>query len=406
MQTKCLSVFPFLKNGLPIIVAMMSFAMISGCYKSTAKRELPPPLVYVAQAEQRNVQLYKDYTGKTEACETVNIPARVQGYLEKMTFKPGQFVKQGDPLFVIEQTQYQANAQQAEADLAKAKADLDYMKSDYERTVELYEASKAMTLSDVQDRTRNYERAKAAVESAEAVLIEAKLKLSYTEITAPIDGLISRNLVDVGNLVSDVSTALTPLATINKMDPIYVYVEISDSDFYHFTELHGKGDSPWPFTAQLVREDDDTFSTRDGDLFPFQGVLNYIGNTINPMMGSITIRGEIPNPEHAIYPGTVCHIKVPSRTMPDAIVVYERAVVKDLSNYYMLVINKENKVEHRLVEKGPSVNSDCCVVLSGLEPGESYIVEGLQKARVNQPVDAKPYQPKNNYPVNDNPRCH
>ena len=400
MQTNCLSKFQLttgrflLQNGLPVIVAMMSFAMISGCYQSVAKRELPPPLVYVAQAEQRNVQLYKDYTGKTEACETVSIPARVQGFLEKMTFKPGQFVKQGDPLFVIEQTQYQANVQQAEADITKAKADLDYTKADYERTAELYETTKAMTLDDVQDRTRNYEQAKAAVESAEAALTEAKLKLSYTEITAPIDGQISRNSVDVGNLVGDVSTAMTPLATINKMDPIYVYVEISDSDFYHFTELHGKNNSPWPFTAQVVRQDDDTFSAKAGDPFPFQGILNYIGNTINPMMGSITIRGEIPNPDHAIYPGTVCHIKVPSRTMPDAIVVYERAVVKDLSNYYMLIVNKENKVEHRLVEKGPTVNSECCVVLSGLEPGESYIVEGLQKARVNQPVDAKPYQAK------------
>ena len=332
MQTNCFTVFPLsmgrflLQKGFPVIVVMMSFAMISGCYKSATKRELPPPLVYVTQAEQQNVQLYKDYTGKTEACETVSIQARVQGFLEKMTFTPGQFVKQGDPLFIIEQTQYQANVQEAEADLAKAKADLDYMKSDYDRTVELYEASKAMTLSDVQDRTRNYERAKAVVESAEAALIEAKLKFSYTEITAPIDGLISRNLVDVGNLVGEAITTRTPLATINKMNPIYVYIDISDSDFYHFAELHGKGDTPWPFTAQIVREDDDTLSTKASDPFPFQGVLNYIGNTINPTMGSITIRGEIQNPDYAIYPGSVCHVKVPSITIPDATVVYERAI--------------------------------------------------------------------------------
>ena len=389
-----------------ILLSLLIFPLFAGCYQSAKKHEIPPPLVLVAQAEQREVQLYVDYTGKTDASEAVTVPARVQGVLEKMTFTPGQFVKKGEPLFVIEQTQYKANVQQAQAELDQAKAGLEFVQADYERTLELFNSSRAMTLEHLQDRTRNLAQAKAAVKSAEAALVQAELQLSYTEINAPIDGKISRNLIDVGNLVGGPSSVMTPLATINSFDPIYVYFEVSDSDLYRLVERYGnpavqnaKSDSSkneeglsWPFMAQLVRQEDETFPANIGEHYPLQGIVNYISNTINPTMGSITVRGEIKNPDYSIFPGAVCHIKVPSRKLPDATVVYEKAIARDLNNHYMFVVDKDNKVERRIIEKGPAVDRETCVVLSGIKPGETYIVEGLQKVRIDHPVDAKPYE--------------
>lgn len=430
--------------GIPLAMAFVVLATSAGCYQKAKKRDLAPPEVHVAEAKKQEIRQYKDYTGKTKACESVSIPARVQGFLEKMTFTPGQFVKKDDPLFIIEQTQYRANVERAKADLTTARADCEYAKSDYERTVELYNSNKSMTLDDVQNRARNYEQAQAAVESAAAALVEAELQFSYTEVNAPINGKISRNLVDVGNLVGEISTAFTPLATINNMDPMYVYFDISDGDFYQFVELYGhptikarrnnggnaNGQTPeskddskpeekseagkdgktnkndddvaWPFVFQLVRQDNDEGVAKVDEQYPYKGVINYIDNTINPNMGSIVVRGEIENSDYAIYPGAVCHIKVPSTVLPDATVVYDKAVAKDLSNYYMFVINKEKKVERRIVEKGPAVDREFCVILSGIKPGETYIVEGLQKVRVDQEVAAKPYDPKKNKPADKN----
>ena len=415
-----------LKWGFSVTLILVVLATLAGCYPQAGKREMPPPMVRVAEAKQQNVRFYIDYTGKTAARESVSVPARVQGILEKMTFTPGQIVKKGDPLFVIEQTQYKADVQQAKANLDTVRADMEYAQADYERTVELYDGNKAMTLDDVQERTKNLEKAKAAVESAEAVLIEAELRLSYTEISAPISGKISRNLVDVGNLVDELSSAVTPLATINNMDPIYVYFEISDSDFYTLTEMYGQPTvkpydtkeeaeqdvevqsqddepnaasqeeiPPWPFALQLMRQEEDGMqATSLDEQYPFKGIINYIDNTIKPSVGGITLRGEIPNPDFTIFPGAVCHIKVPAATLSNATVVYDKAVASDLGHHYMFVVNKDNKVERRVVEKGPAVDREFSVVFSGINPGESYIVEGLQKVRVDQPVDAKPYEPE------------
>lgn len=390
-----------------VIFALLSFTVLmGGCYQKSEKREIPPPMVRVAQAQKQDVRMSADFTGKTRACESVSIPARVQGFLEKMTFTPGQIVKKGDPLFIIEQTQYQAAVQQAKANVTTARADLEYAKSDHDRTVELFNSNKAMTLDDVQDRARNLERAQAAVDSAEAALVEAELQLSYTEINAPINGKISRNLIDVGNLVSEFSSLQTPLATIENMDPIYVYFEISDRDFYHFIELYGspsqiaetdtegKEISPWPFAMQLLQQEEDDQTATIGGQYPFQGIVNYIDNTINPTVGSITVRGEIKNPDFTIYPGAACRVKVPANTLKDATIVYERAIGSDFNHHYMFVLNKENKVERRMVEKGPAVDRETCVILSGIEPGETYVVEGLQKVRVDETVDAKPYELK------------
>lgn len=407
------------KRFFSIVLLSMSVLLFVGCYQQGKKRELPPPLVYVAQAQKQDVRMYADYTGKTKACESVSIPARVSGFLEKMTFSPGQIVEKGDPLFVIEQTPYQANVEQAEAELATGNSELEYTKAEYERAVTLHESNNTMTLEELQERLRNYQQAQAAIKSAEAALVEAKLQLSYTEICAPISGKISRNMIDIGNLVGEPASGRTPLATIENMDPIYVYFEISDSDFYRMTELYGTPrrsnqdiasengkNSAWPFAIQLMQQEDDDATTSLSDQYPFEGIVNYIDNTINPTVGAITVRGEIQNHEFKIYPGTVCRVKIPTKTLKDATVVYERAIGSDFNHHYMFVVNKENKVERRMVEKGPAVDHEFCVVFGDINPDETYVVEGLQKVRINETVDAKPYEPKKagSAPKNSEPK--
>ncbi len=447
------------------VATLLALPLLAGCYPRTAKRELPPPVAMVAEAKKQEVRLYKDYTGKTEANESVSIPARVQGFLEKMTFTPGQIVHKNDPLFIIEQTQYAAAVRRIKAQVEVAKAEVEYTKADYERTVELYN-TKALTLDDVQRTSRNYQQALGALETAEAELIDAELQFSYTEVNAPINGQISRNLIDIGNLVGSPTAGVETLATIKNMDPIYVYFQISDSDFLDFLDYYGapklimhpgtapdeamkaaksetnakpgedphvlpvqnpddenanaapteaglpqQGDvaaelavgevKPWPFVAQLVRQENDPTKSGSGQTagnikaeYPYQGEIHYIDNTINPDVGAITVRGEIANPEYKIFPGWVCHIKVPAATLPDATVVYERAIGIDLSNHYMFVVDKDNKVERRIVTKGPAIDGEFCVVIDGIEPGEKYVVDGLQKMQVGKPVNAKPFAPQ------------
>ncbi len=388
------------------IATAFALANFAGCNKAVEKVEIPPPLVTVAEAEQRDIPIFKDYTGKTDASETVDVVARVKGFLEKVSFTPGQIVQKDAPLFLIEQTPYHAALQRAEAQLKTEKAGRDYAKADYDRSASLRN-SNTVSQDEYENKARNLRQAEASIQAAEAAVTEAKLNVQYTEILAPCSGMISRDFINVGNLVSE---ATGKLATIRNMDPIYVYFEISDNDFADFQKIIGTPQKiassmselpPWKFHLQLLRQSNgkEIDTPTNVDDYPYEGRITHIDNTIKPSVGTVLVRGEISNPDYTIFPGWVCRVRVPENTVIGAVVVKEKAISIDLSSNYMFVLDENNIVQRRVVKKGLAVGQNECIIESGIKPGERYVVDGLQKVRVGSGVtikDTKTVLVKNN----------
>ncbi|MCL2117782.1 MAG: efflux RND transporter periplasmic adaptor subunit [Planctomycetaceae bacterium] len=393
-----------------VVVFLVSFGI--GCREKPVV-EILPPKVIVAQVEQRDVQLYREYTGSTAASEVVTISARVKGFLDQMLFTPGSMVKAGEKLFVIEQAPYRTAIESAEATLMKAQALLSFRESNFHRGEKLV-SSRAITEEEFAEFRNEYDQAQGDVLKAKADLEQAKINYSYTEVFAPVTGKISRNLIDVGNLVGGSDQTDVKLATITKMDLIYVYFQIPDSDFQELMLSQQLDDAPMkqpkmrmvslhtsteeteqetvslsihkPFEMSLLQKMVPN-QRIEQENWPYQGMINYDDNIINASTGTITLRGEIVNPDYKIYPGWVCRVRMPFRLVNNALLVHEQAIGIDLNSRYMLIVNDENIVEHRNVEVGEHVGGDMIIVTSGIKPGENYILEGLQKARNGEKVD-------------------
>jgi len=404
----------FSRLSLSFLIALFFVSLMIGC------REKPvtvtqPPKVIVAEVEQRDIQLYREYTGSTAASAVVTISARVKGFLDQMLFVPGSMVKAGDKLFVIEQAPYQTAIESAEATLMKAQASLQYRETTFHRSEKL-RSTKAITEEEFEQYRNEYDQAQGDVLKAKADLEQAKINYSYTEVFAPVTGKISRNLIDIGNLVGGSDQAEVKLATITKMDLIYVYFQIPDSDFQELMITQQLYDEPVkqpklqmvslnnsseeteqetvslsinkPFEMSLLQKMVPNQRVNQEN-WPYKGMINYDDNIINASTGTMTLRGEIDNPEYKIYPGWVCRVRIPFRLVKDALLVHEQAIGIDLNSRYMLIVNDENVVEYRNVKVGEHVDGDMIIVTSGLKPGENYILEGLQKARNGDKVVIK-----------------
>ncbi len=379
---------------------------LTGCREKHVPEAIAPKVV-VARVGQQDVPLYREYTGVTEASIKVTLIARVSGFLEKMLFVPGDIVREGQKVFVIEQTQYKADVEIAEANLEKAKSSVIYYELVYLRYKGLL-ATKAVSAEEFDQARDNYDQAKANVLEMQAQLDIAKLNYSYTEVFSPVTGKISRNLVDPGNVVAYSPQQETELATVTKMDPIFVYFQISDSDFGDVIRMRKaeRKDSETKeimqtqpvrggFEMSLMEKPYGTQADPAG-FWQYKGQVTYDDNTIDRSTGTITLRGEIANPDYEIYPGWICRVRIPYRVAKGALLVHEEAVAIDLDSRYMLIVGENNVVERRKVEVGEMAGDNMLIINSGVKAGETYILEGLQKAKVGKPVSpmAPPPQPK------------
>jgi RND family efflux transporter MFP subunit len=396
----------FLAGGVLIL------GNITSC---SGPRPLPPPnlpKVVLAEAEEREVQLYEYFTGRTEAHAKVDVRARVKGFLDQILFQPSDYVKAGDPLFVIQPEEYQARLDAAEAQLSIDLAKQRLAEANLARAQELV-ASNAVSQQEVDTRTAQVAEAKAKVALDRAEIARHQLDYSYTQIAAPISGMISRNLVDRGNLVGDAQEA-TLLATIVNPDPMYVYFEISDSQLLQtLKKLRADrktrsevSSEKTPSAAPAEGEETTRGSSSEGlmqaqelenapfaislegqEAYPYKGKITYMDNQIDPYTGTMTLRGEIPNPDHLIFSGWICNVQVPHRKKTKAVLVRQEAITTDLNSKYLLVVDDKNVVHRRNVELGETLDDGMRIVKKGLKSGEKYIVEGTQQARVEQPIE-------------------
>jgi RND family efflux transporter MFP subunit len=364
----------FITGAGLMALLLLTAVWLPGCEAPENKYVAPPPpKVTVAPPVVRDVTASLVYTGTTRAFESVDIRARVQGMLRKMDFVPSSMVKKGDLLFVIEPEPFQAKVDEALADLAVARAQLKLSEATLKRKANAY---KERAVSEVEVLTAEAERdkAKAAIKASQAKVEVAKIDLGYTHIHAPISGRISRNLVDLGNLVGRGEATL--LSSIVNDKPMLVYFNISERDILEGMKYKDQG-----------RDFDDDWGNRkvylgmaDEKGFPHKGFLDYIDNVVDSSTGTISVRGNFPNKESAILPGLFVRVRIPVRKLKNALLVPQEAVGADQAGQYLLVVNAKNEVEYRKVGLGP-VDQGMVSITKGLKAGERVIVQGLQRAR-------------------------
>ena len=362
-----------------LLITTLFLGVFSGCKKKTPP--VPPgPEVSVANPLQKNVRRYYDMTGNTESVESVDILARVEGFLEKVHFEDGQDVKEGDVLFTIEQDVFKANVLQAKAVLQSSIAERDRAEADLKR-VEKAVVSGAVSEQEVDLKRAERDVAVASVANAEAALEQAELQLSYTTVTSPVTGRVSRRFVDVGNLVSPTQNTL--LTRVIAFDPMYVYFNISERLLSQILRKSGKTDEERRKSGAKMMIG--LSGERD---FPHEGTLNFIDNRVDQATGTVQLRGEVPNKNRFLYPGMFVRIRIPSLTETPSLLVYEKAIGTDLGGKYIWIVDENDVVDRRYVTLG-LLYDDMRVITEGLEATDRYIYKGIQRARPGMPVTPK-----------------
>ncbi|MHC4947906.1 MAG: efflux RND transporter periplasmic adaptor subunit [Planctomycetota bacterium] len=373
-------------SPVPILAALALACLAApGCRESNEFVPPPPPQVTVQAPVVREVTTYKEYTGRAEARDTVEVRARVKGFLKTVDFEPGQMVRGPDPenaerlgdlLFTIEPEPFEAAVRAAEAAVAQAEAAKQLAEVTLEKAKGAYDKG-AVSEIEMAEKEAQVDATVAAVDAAEAALATARIDLSYTTIHAPIGGRISRELVDVGNLVGAGESTL--LTTIVQDDPIYAYVDVAERDLLGYLE---KGRPRERDPEARIRA---LLQLADGSTYEHEGVVDFAEPRVNPATGTLQVRATFPNEEGKLFPGLFIRVLVPDFT-GEQMLVPEVALLRDLAGSYVLVADAENVVQRHDIQLGTRVDTDR-IVTGGLEPTDRVIVNGIQRAIPGNPVD-------------------
>ena len=372
------------------ISAILIGWLFTGCGKHAQQPTPPPPAVSVVQPIAREIVEWDDYIGRLESPETVEVRARVSGYLDKVHFKEGKEVKKGDLLFTIDPRPYQAEFDHADAEYQRATSQAALAKNDFERAKRLI-STKAISEEDYDTKAKTYAAAQAAVMSAKAATDLAKLNLEFTGIRAPIDGRISRAQVTEGNLVSSGLSGVgaSLLTTIVSLDPLYCYGDADERAILKYIRLSKEGKRESARYKEIPAE----VELADETGFPHKGYMDFVDNRIDPNTGTMRARGVFSNADHSLSPGFFARIRIPGSGKYPALLIPDRALGSDQAQKFLYVVNAEKKVEFRPVEIGPMIDG-LRVVRSGLKAEEQIIIEGLLRVRPGVVVDPKPPEAK------------
>lgn len=337
-------------------------------------REEPLPTVEVEKVVPEDVNIYGEYVGRVRAQQFVEVRARVEGYLQKMLFNEGTFVKKGQTLFVIDPAVYAARVSKARAQLNKARAQRQKAERDLNRIRPLYESNAASQL-DLDNAVAAYEGANADVIVCEADLTQAELTLGYTNVTSPIAGQISERNADIGTLVGPGAKSL--LATIVKSDTVRIDFSMTSLDYMRTKSRNvnlGQRDSNRKWDPYVK------ITLPDGTLYPDSGLVDFADPKIDPSTGTFSVRAEMPNPDHTLLPGEFTRVKLLMDVREQAIIVPSKAVEVEKGAAFVYIVRPDNIVERRFIETGPEIGNRI-IIERGLAAGEMIVVEGYHKLR-------------------------
>jgi len=328
----------------------------------------PPPPVTVAKPVVKEIVEWDDFIGRFDAIETVEIRARVSGYLESIHFRDGALVKSGDLLVVIDQRPYKTALDQAEAVARSISTRIDFWRIELDRADRLTRQGAAAERT-VDERRQQFHQAQAELAGANATIERAKLDLGFTEVRAPISGRISRKLVSEGNLVAADQTLLT---TIVSVDPIHIYFDVDERSYLSYMRMAQTGSMPSPrVRIQLTDEHD----------WPRSGAIDFIDNRVDGGTGTMRLRAAVPNPGLLITPGMFGRVSTPGSSQYRAVLIPDEAVFADQERRLVYVVGPDGKVEPRELRTGPRIDG-YRVVRRGLQGDELIVINGLQRVRL------------------------
>ncbi len=365
-------------------VSLAALLLVVGCSESPQKQASapPPPAVTVANPIRRVVIDQDEYVGRFVAVDSVEIRARVSGYLDRVDFTDGQMVKQGDLLFTIDKRPFQTTLDQAKANLAQSHANLAFAETDLARGAQLVRQS-TITEQTFDQRTQVKRVAEASVQAQEAAVRQASLDLEFTELKAPVAGRIGDRRVSPGNLVTGGTAGNTSLlATIVSTDPIRFEFTFDEASYLRYERLAQGGremtsrDTSVVVALKLIDEQD----------FQHQGRMDFVDNVIDRSSGTIRGRAVFSNPAGVLTPGMFARVRVPGSPSYNALLVSDAAIGTEQTRKYVLVVDSDNVVRMKYVTLGQSFNN-LRVIKSGLQEEDRVIVNGLMRARPNQKVN-------------------
>jgi RND family efflux transporter MFP subunit len=376
-----MQLLPLYRLGL-----IFGFALLfAGCTRSPAAPPVAEPTsITVSYPVEREVTDYADFTARTAAVDSVEVRARVWGYLDKVNFKEGALVKKGDVLFEIDARTYQAAVEQAEALVIQAEAQLRFKESQFKRFEKLV-AKAAISREEFEQVQSERDVAAATVGTYKADLRQRQLDLGFTKVQAPVSGRVSRMLVTEGNLVqSGQNGGGTLLTTLVSVDPIYAYFDVDERTVLRVRQLIREGkvrsarEIEWPVSLGLANEEG----------FPHRGAINFVDNQVNPKTGTLRLRGVFSNSDQMLDPGFFGRVRVPIGQPHGAVLVTDRAIDNDQGQKVLYVINEKNEVAAHPVVSG-ALHDGLREITSGLKPGERVVVNGLQQVRPGMTAQPK-----------------
>ena len=370
-----------MKTNKFILLSIMTLCMICLCgcnNKGKKKTTSDIPNVSVARPYVMPIILHKEYPGYLLSNNIVDVVGRVSGYVTLQNFSSGQYINEGDLLYVIEPTVYENEVKKAEANLKSAQASLDYYENNYQR---MLEASKSDAISqiDLIQAETNVRTAKANVQTAEADLKTAQTTLSYCYIKAPITGFLTTSGAGEGEYVAGSDGSPFKLTTIYNNDPIYAYFNIEDNQYLTIKMSSKNWESALPKKVYVKMQ--------EGRFPPIEATPNYISPFVNLKTGTLTLRALFENSQYDLKSGMYCTVSLPYGEDDNAILIPDASTGTDQLGRYIYVVNDNNIVSYRHIEVGEIINDSLIHVKSGLNPDERFVTKALLKVRSGMKVE-------------------
>jgi RND family efflux transporter MFP subunit len=365
-----------------LATAITAVAVVPGCKKpAPAAAAAKPPEVMVELPIQKKVTEYEVFTGRASAVQTVEIRARVSGFLEKVFFTDGQLVQAGAPLFQIDERPYRAEVDRTAATVDQAAAKLERLKLQADRASKLFE-TKAIPEETFEQIKFDRAEAAGAFAAAQADNRAAALNLTFTQITAPIGGRISRRLVDPGNLVQ---ADMTPMTTIVSVDPMFVYFDFDERTVLRLRRMITSGEISSSQESQLPVE----IALADEQDYSLRGTMNFLDNQIDAGTGTLRARAVVANPNQMLSAGLFMRVRVPIGNPQEALLISEESLGTDQGERFVYVVNEKDEAVYRRVHVG-WLTEGRRVVEDGLKPTDRVVVNGLQRIKAGSKVIPKP----------------